>query len=339
ALLSDLLNFRLATKALLLNSSTKIRQQILSGDDQLLKQQFTEWLQTKEALGKWYTQNLEAKNLNKPVIESLQLRVNELEKLMGTGSALFLNSSANEISTWQQLNTKLKPDEAAIEMIRLRLNYKNDSVVYAALIIKPNWTEPKLVLFANGLQMEDKEFKYYRNATKFNILNQRSYKMYWQPIEKVLTGVSTIYFSADGVYNKVNLASLYNTDKQQYLIDQYSFALLSNLKELGTRSVSTTVTKQATLLGAPDFGTTNNDAGGESKFRAMVGMDFQALPGTKLEVERITTLLKAQQWNVKQLLALEATEEQLKNAKHEGVLHIATHGFFVADGEQDEEVM
>lgn len=339
ALLSDLLNFRLATKALLLNSSTKIRQQILSGDDQLLKQQFTEWLQTKEALGKWYTQNLEAKNLNKPVIESLQLRVNELEKLMGTRSALFLNSSANEISTWQQLNTKLKPDEAAIEMIRLRLNYKNDSVVYAALIIKPNWTEPKLVLFANGLQMEDKEFKYYRNATKFNILNQRSYKMYWQSIEKVLTGVSTIYFSADGVYNKVNLASLYNTDKQQYLIDQYSFALLSNLKELGNRSVSTTVTKQATLLGAPDFGTTNSDAGGESKFRAMVGMDFQALPGTKLEVERITTLLKAQQWNVKQLLALEATEEQLKNVKHEGVLHIATHGFFVADGEQDEEVM
>lgn len=339
ALLSDLLNFRLATKALLLNSSTKIRQQILAGDDQTLKQQFTEWLQTKEALGKWYTQNLEARNLNKPLIENLQLRANELEKQMGSRSSLFSDASVNEINTWQQINAKLKPNEAAIEMIRLRLNYKNDSVIYAALVIKPGWQEPKLVLFANGLQMEDKEFKYYRNATRFNLLNERSYRMFWQPIEKVLAGVTNIYFSADGVYNKVNMASLYNTDTKQYLIDQYSFALLSNLKELGGRGETKTITKQATLLGAPDFGNTNNDSGGESKFRTMVGMAFEALPGTKTEVERISTLLKTQQWSVKQLLAQEATEEKLKNTKHEGVLHIATHGFFVADGEQDEQVM
>ncbi|GCC52167.1 CHAT domain-containing protein [Chryseotalea sanaruensis] len=340
ALLSDLLNFRLATKALLLNSSTKIRQQILAGDDQILKQQFTEWLQTKEALGKWYTQNLDARSLNKTLIENLQQRANELEKQMGNRSSLFLNSSTNEISTWQQINAKLQPNEAAIEMIRLRLNYKNDSVIYAALVIRPGLQEPKLVLFPNGLQMEDKEFKYYRNAIRFNLLNQRSYKMFWQPVEKALTGATNIYFSADGVYNKINLASLYNTDKQQYLIDQYSFALLSNLKELGGRDQVKTLAKQATLLGAPDFGAAGkDDTNGASKFRAMVGMEFQELPGTKVEVERIATLLNAQQWNVKQLLAQEATEEKLKSIKHVGVLHIATHGFFVADGEQDEEVM
>lgn len=339
ALLSQLLNFRLATKALLLNSSTKIRHQILSGDDQVLKQLFTEWLQTKEVLGKWYTQNLETRSQNRTLIENLQQRVGELEKQMGNRSSIFSSASTDEINSWQQINAKLKPNEAAIEMIRLRLNYKNDSVVYAALVIRPTWQEPKLILFSNGLQMENKEFKYYRNATKFNLLNQRSYKMFWQPIEKQLSGVTDIYFSADGVYNKVNLASLYNTDKKQYLIEQYSFALLSNLKELGNRGEQTSFSKQATLLGAPDFGTSNGESKNPSKFRTMVGMDFQPLPGTKVEVERIAALLNAQQWNVKQLMAQEATEEKLKNTKHIGVLHIATHGFFVADGEHDEEVM
>ncbi len=111
------------------------------------------------------------------------------------------------------------------------------------------------------------------------------------------------------------------------------------MKELGGRGEAKAVTKQATLLGAPDFGNENNDSGSESKFRAMVGMDFQSLPGTKTEVERISSLLETQQWSVKKLLAQEATEEKLKGTKHEGVLHIATHGFFVADGEQGEEVM
>jgi hypothetical protein len=48
--LSELLNFRLQTKALLLNSSTAMRSRILNSGDAVLIEKFTNWLHTKEQL-------------------------------------------------------------------------------------------------------------------------------------------------------------------------------------------------------------------------------------------------------------------------------------------------
>src|SRR5258706_11644833 len=65
-LISQLFDFRLATKALLLNSSLTIRERILAGADQKLKEQFLQWLALKDQLGKLYSigqsdQELESK--------------------------------------------------------------------------------------------------------------------------------------------------------------------------------------------------------------------------------------------------------------------------------------
>lgn len=339
-LVGDLFDFRLMTKALLLNASTKIRNRILTGNDPVLKQQFTEWLQVKEELGKLYTQNLDSRNQAKLRIEKLQQRVNEIEKQLASKSELFAKSTDREVTTWQQLQAKLKPEEVAVEMIRLRLNYKNDSVIYAALVIRPTWKQPQMVIFSNGRSMEQREFRYYRNATRFSVENERSYNVYWKPLESLMKGATTVYFSSDGVYNKINLSSLYNTEKNHYLIDQYSFALLSNLKELNRRDEPLVATKTATLFGSPDFGFNNAvKAPSSSTLRSIVGTDFQDLPGTKTEIERINTLLQGQQWKVNQFLSQDASEEKMKSLDHVGILHIATHGFFIADGEDDAHVI
>lgn len=338
ALVGELLNFRLMTKALLLNASTKIRNRILSGNDPELKEKFTEWLQVKEELGKLYAQNQESKNQNALRIKALQQQAEEIEKMLSAKSELFAKSSNTEAITWQQLRTRLKPDEVAIEMVRLRLNFKNDSVVYAALAIRPDWDKPQMVIFPNGKSMEDKEFKFYRNATRFKVVNERSYAVYWQPLEKIVGKASTVYFSSDGVYNKINLASLFNKTSNQYLIDQYSFSILSNLKELTSKGGQVVTNNSATLLGSPDFGV-NGASTSKSTLRSIVGTEFQPLPGTKVEVERIASLLRDKQWKVSEYISQEASEEKLKAIGTTGVLHIATHGFFVSDKENDSPVV
>ncbi len=345
----DLLNFRLATKALLLNASTKVRNRILSSGDVVLLQRFAEWLQTKEELGKLYTLNAEEKNLNKARIQSLQQKANDLEKQLSTQSELFARDNQSEAIDWQKLKTRLAPDEAAIEMIRLRLNLKNDSIIYAALVLKPTSTQPELVIFPDGRKMEGREFSFYRNSIQFQTDNPRSYQVYWKPLEKSLQGVKTIYFSADGVYNKVNVMTLLNTATNQYLVEQFTVKLLSNLRELAQTGRSATTIQTASLFGYPDYrlGSTMSptDLSAEATrninptARAIVSDGIPELPGTKEEVSKISDLLKANKWAASLYTGAEASEAAIKSQQNTGVLHIATHGFFIEGTETGQPIV
>jgi len=58
------------------------------------------------------------------------------------------------------------------------------------------------------------------------------------------------------------------------------------------------------------------------------GEVFSDLPGTKVEVENIASVLQQGGWNVNTLIGDSASEENIKEVKQPGILHIATHGFF-----------
>src|SRR5262249_9205980 len=57
---------------------------------------------------------------------------------------------------------------------------------------------------------------------------------------------------------------------------------------------------------------------------------FGRLPGTRVEGERIARLLGVQPW-----LDRAALEAELKKQHSPRILHLATHGFFLADQERD----
>jgi CHAT domain-containing protein len=73
----------------------------------------------------------------------------------------------------------------------------------------------------------------------------------------------------------------------------------------------------ATLVGFPEYG----------------GQAITPLPGTKTEVDAISTILKASGYKVTTLMQSAATEAQLKDVRSPELLHIATHGYFLADVE------
>jgi len=105
------------------------------------------------------------------------------------------------------------------------------------------------------------------------------------------------------------------------------------------------VGKTALIVAAPDFDLAGErrvtmvhkvsnlrEASGSTKIRDLEGMQFEPLPGTRTEAEELRVLLtKARGFAADVRLGEEALEEAVKAAQSPRVLHIATHGFFLAD--------
>jgi CHAT domain-containing protein/tetratricopeptide (TPR) repeat protein len=344
SLTGEIYDFRLSTKALLLNSSAKIRDRILSSRDSQLLESFGAWLKIKEELGKLYSLGFEERQINKDLIASLQRKSNELERLLSQKSTLFAESSSEGAVDWKKVRQSLTPGTAAVEMIRLGLDKKQDSVLYAALILRPEVSEPQLIVFPNSRRMETREFSFYRNAIHYQLINERSYEAYWKPIANSLQGVTKLYVSADGVFNKVNIATLYDPSTKQYLVEQYSIGLVSNTRELAGSPAISPTSLSASLFGNPDFGSpttsaNSNTRGMNNLARGIIGTGIAALPGTMSEINGLDAFLKERKWQTSLYLSAQATEQAIKAQNNPRILHIATHGFFVETTDETKAVV
>ncbi|MCU0443864.1 MAG: CHAT domain-containing protein [Microscillaceae bacterium] len=334
SLVEKMFNFRLITKGILLSTSQKVRQRILSSNDEELKNKYKEWLRKKEDLTSILA--LPEDQLAENNINPAQLRneINQLEKELSEKSDVFADNVEVEALTWEDIQKLLAKDEAAIELIRFRKfeNGFTDQIQYAALIITPETRRsPQVVVLENGNELENKFLNNYQNAIKFNRKDRYSYQQYWQPIVKELKPTTTkVYLSPDGVYHKLNLESFLVED-ETYVIDQMSIRVITNVKDLlvakkkpekrkKRKGNQVVTTKEALLLGDPTFYVKNS------------GDKVAPLPGTEVEINNIVELLKNDtkyRWNLKVFTKKEANESIVKEMTNApNIIHIATHGFF-----------
>lgn len=318
--LTDMFEYRVATKGLLLSSTRRINKAILSsGNDQLIKD-YAEWIDQKEELTKLYVfskEELQEQGIN---IDSLENAVNDMEKKLSESSKEFSQFYFASKVKFSDIQNKLKQDEALLEIIRVR-NFGqtfSDSSRYVAMLVSKNSSEPKVLLMSNGFEMEGKYFKTYRKSMQNKINDEQSYSHYWAAIEPEVKGKKKIFVSLDGIFNQVNLYTL-KKPGGDFLINQYDIILLGNAKDIVTDNTGKSAGKKATLIGFPDYGSDKN---------------IVPLPATKTEVDGINTVLKSSGYQVAEYLQKDATETNLKSSREVSVLHIATHGFFFPDIEK-----
>jgi len=220
--------------------------------------------------------------------------------------------------SYDELKNLLNPDEAMLEIIRVR-NFNQtftDSCKYLVLAISKEENQPRWVTLNNGYDLENKLFKAYRRYMTGKINDDKSYLHFWDKIEPLVSDKKKIYFSPDGIYNEVNLYTLKKSG-DNFLIKKYVVELKGNLRDLVTsQGLAGQAVKKATLIGNPDFGSS---------------VILKQLPATKTEVDEINKLLKSSGYQVNEYLQKEATEANLKSASGITVLHIATHGYFLPD--------
>lgn len=338
-MLGSLYELQLATKALLLNATNKVRNRILSSGDQELIGLFQEWIALKENIVKSLSLSKEEIVANNIDIGAMETQSNNMEKELSLKSSIFASEFEKKQIKWTDVQAKLQPNEAAIEILRIRKNLKNDSILYANLILEPTvGRSPKLVLISNGDVLEDKGFRTYKNSVVYKIDDRKSYNLFWKEINDALPkGTKNIYLSADGIYNKVNIATLYDTEKKEYVIEKYSLRLLSNTRELVEATDESNPVNSAQVFGYPAYNLNNAvvaDAGGVADAEGMrysFGDNVSELPGTLVELNNITSIMDQKSWEYQSYTRGEANEANIKKLQSPKIFHVATHGFFLED--------
>jgi len=146
--ISRMYDLQLSTKALLLNASNKVRDRILMSGDQALINNYRDWTSAKERLVKYFKYSQQELLDQQIDVNQLRQQANELEKQLSAKSSLFASQHEEKGKSWIDVRNSLKPNEAAIEIIRVNKKFKTDSVIYVALIVTNSMTEaPDFVVF------------------------------------------------------------------------------------------------------------------------------------------------------------------------------------------------
>lgn len=339
-LVGEMYNLQLATKSILLNTSNKVKKRILESNDRTLIDLYDEVQSLKQMIGR--NDNLPFSQV-KIDLDSLNEMLSEKDKELSEFASYYAEEKKHY--TWREVQATLQKGEAAIEIIRInKINWQKgnstDSVVYAALIITSKTKNyPELLELKNGNELEAKELKYYKNTIKFKSENKNSYNAYWSPLKKYLKGINTIYFSPDGVYNSINLKTLFNPENKKYLMQESNVIMVTSTKELLGPKLPIMPLNYAIMVGNPNFGnatsTLDTRRGVSYTLDSISRSGISPLPGTKVEIDELSNLFKQKGWRQDIWTQLEATEEKLKNMRKPKVLHIATHGFFEPNSDKN----
>jgi len=359
-LAGELLDWQLATKALIFQSTQKMQRQILNSNDEELIEQYYKWKEKKAFLAK-VTQipevDKQSSNINE---EKLEEEINEIERELSTKANLEEVIKLGEVK-WQDLQNKLNKDEALVNLIRV-LTFEpisqNIDTVYIALILKSDLQNPEIFILDQGDALETKWAFYYNTKIERQQEDKYSYNQYWQPLKPYLEGIKRVYFSPDGIYHRINLLTLQNPETKEYLFDEIDIQLLGSPKDLLGLSRETQDQNfedyQIYLFGYPQYAefpskeksnnqrkrsiifneyiTENKNSASDTTLRFINDEGHVSLlEGTLKEVNQIQAIASNAQIKSIKFIALEANEENVKSLKNPTILHIATHGFFLND--------
>ncbi len=267
---------------------------------------------------------------------------------------------------WKEVQTFLKKEEAAVEFVSFKLSFPKitDSIIYAALVIKPDNNQPVFIPLFEEKSLDsllnnksDRKADYvnslYTLADRGVTINdgpkKSLYEIIWKPLEKALTGIKTIYFSPSGLLHRINLDAI-PVSETETLADKYQLIELNSTRQLVIPDQVKITNNEATLFGGIqyelDSTIQNNEAIFASRSRGEPGFSsvdstlrggtWNYLAGTEREVTSIETIMQSAGVPVSVKKGYAATEESFKNigannSPSPGILHIATHGYFFPD--------
>jgi CHAT domain-containing protein len=331
--LQNIYSFKLSTKAILQSSSAKLKNRILNSGDGDLIFRYGQFIEKKELLTRALSMS-ESQRADQGInMATLEGEINDLEKELSEESEDFAAAFESEQYSWKDVKKALKPNEYAIEFVRFRHFDKSftDSVIYAALLLHRKSKAPELVLYENGNELDQRYFKYYTNTIKYKVKDKKSYGVFWKELDAKIPDSATVYISADGVFNQMNVETLVDSNGT-YIIDKNNILYVSNTKDLVVKRSEDYVTniddenKTAFLIGNPEFKGSSENINSANKVSSI-----EPLPGAEREILDVTKLLASSNWKYKTLTQGGATETEVKNMTSPRVFHVATHGFFMAE--------
>jgi CHAT domain-containing protein len=345
-ILPQTLDFQLFTKSILLSASQKIRENIEAAP--ALAPIFADWTDARERLAWAYTQPKDELAEQKISVPALEAKADSLEQAIARQSADFAAASLRRPFTWQDVKQRLQPGEAALEIARFNAYsiVPTDSVRYAFFIVKPDSPQPVAVFMEDAERFEQVLVEQYLTEcanTKGKGVTAALYDAFWKKLEPELKGIHRLYVSNDGAFHKINLAAI-QMPGGSYVADQLEVLPVFNLKAIGGGRQTMDGGRDAVLMGSPQFLLSNE---GETAMRSVTetvdsslvagetrelrGLKLAPLPGSQQEVADLSGLLQRNGWETTLRTGEAADEAAVKSVKSPRLLHLATHGYFLAN--------
>ncbi|MEQ6166523.1 CHAT domain-containing protein [Ekhidna sp. MALMAid0563] len=319
------LNHFLNTRGILFYASEKMRRLIQNSDDSKIKRDYNTWREKKYSLAQAYLLTEEDRIKQGISITHLEEECAQLEKDLARKFKVFADQERTTYHHWGEISNSLGDSTAMIDVIQYR-NYTIDVIDeeieqgfedqsrYVAFIIKDDSTFIPVRL---DVDQFDKAFASYRNSLKFGIKDKLSYGVFWKPLDEQLGDINKIYLSPDGIFHKLNPVVFFDASTNAYMADKYNIINITSGKDLLYREDQSLVT-DAKIFGNPDF----------SKIE---GYSLKQLPGAEREASDISEILDVRRWKTETYYFSEATEDKIKSFSNPGIIHIATHGYFIED--------
>jgi len=363
---SNILNYdnALFSKGLLLRTTNAVRDAIYASGNKALIAQFEELGHLRQQITA-----LQQSGGDESYIKSLGDKAETIEKTITQTSKEFKDFQADLAVNWQSIRKSLQAKEAAVEFVSFRLFDKKwtGKIQYAALVVKPNSTSPAWVPLCD----EDKLQEILSRAEEAGsdnlrqariIYNNNGFELFesvWKPLEKELSGVTTIYYSPSGLLHKIAFNALPIDDSlEKRLADKYNLNLVSSTREvvhLDRNPSKTTQITSAVLYGGLDY---NANEAAMRKAAQSYNKDTNApivatvlpagltrggamaeLPASKEETLNIQNYLISKKIPNTLYQGSMGNEESFKqlDGKKTGLIHLATHGFFLPDVERKND--
>ena len=348
----------------LLENQKRINESIAHADADI-QANFTLWKEGQKKIA----YQLSLPSGQQPLLAGLITETEAYEKKLAKDFAAF--NDLDKAPKWQDVRDQLKPNDVAIEFVKYPYfnPYATDSVMYAALILKPGMEAPIMIhLFEEG-QINAyvdagnvRKSQYVNKLYSYNAEGNVLYNLIWKPIEKAIGPQKengTIYFSPSGLLHRLNLNAI-PIGPDQRLGDKQHLVELGSTRQLLDVHSPQIKNARAVLVGGIEYeidstGTDQKDIVGVTDV-ATRGSYFEEVPlsltaeinrggswnylkGTEKEVANIRQIAQNSNLKAEVYAGKMATEEAVKSLsdqKSPYLLHLATHGFFFPKATKDD---
>ena len=289
-------------------------------------------------------------------IQRRKILMDSLKKIQDEVELTLINNQKNNLilnKNLRSIDYNFFIDFSRCAKLNIEKNEWTDSSQYLVFISDFKDTLVDYVFIQDGTLMDQDLFDQYRQEAtdpdrKTDLTSEKFYNYFWKPIADKIGDAKTVYVSLGGVYNNINLNTIYNPETGKYLLEEKDIRIVNSAREFimnKERATKTYTNNTASLFGFPNFdGNTTVSAEVSDLFASTRdlnsfwldsltrgGLKAKPLPATKTEVENISATLKSKGWQVTNYLADNASETNLKTQQSPRVLHVATHGYFFPD--------
>jgi CHAT domain-containing protein len=341
----------------LLSADTKnLENQILETGDTSLVKTMESLKLSKMQLAKYNELTLkekEQRGINQQVLED---EITAMERELSKKSQAFANFNryfyASDVTKELDVN-EFFVDIARIPYYSFYSNKWTDSIKYLVFITDSKDTLVDYLFIDNGLELEKELISDYKlessdkNAAT-DLKNEIFYNSFWKPIAEKIGDAKTVYVSLGGVYNSINLNTLYNPETGKYLLEEKDIRIVNSARDFvlsKEREKKQYTSTTSAFYGFPDFNGNATKTVDTTDFLSSTrdldkmwidsltrgGMKASPLPATKVEVEQIAGTFQKNGWSVKKYTGENASETNIKQEVSPRVLHVATHGYFFED--------